>query len=455
MNHRFLPLLSYALAMLCLITACGSRESSPQEASIPSETELQLPTEFFIPVTNLDTEAYPDNPDLGFMANDYQFTYFDSVRLKHRDTVMNLEFTSVSGENLLLEGIDLDQFIPTVPAHVKGQTYLTQVLLINQEWNRNQVRFDAGMFRSGNKRIVRVDLARNCLNSYLWELIVYVEEEGKQLPFAHAWFNFPKELYQQAFERINDFPFAQYAAYLEHWKDIDSEVIPKEVLRKEVEELSVSYTNKSDAMYPLKKARLKKLKEVIYPKQFATMRDLQSDSTLFATFSPPGFYNKADPRVTELGRIHSLENLEVLKVLSPVAGDTLYELNFSFSDHQGERETQLCLGGLSFEDLPILSEEEANDGWKNSMGFANHTFYESYAEHMSCPTSQNPYYAYLSDSDGKWLDSHKIGIDGPLMHWDDVQEGLLHVWLLSFERHALVAHYEIDLSVAKSSSAGM
>lgn len=441
---RFLLLPITALVLGSLLTSCGNKEKNGnhQVQSGPVQ-ETVLPDYFSFAVTNLDTEKYPDNPDLGYMASDYRFNYFDSAQLHHQDTSMSLVFTSASGESISLENVDLKEFIPTVPAHIKSDAYLTQLLLINQEWNRNQVRFDKGMFKASKAEVVRVDLARNCLNAYLWELIVYVDENGKELPYAHGWFNFPKELYQQAFESINGLSFAEYAPHLEHWKDVSSEAVPSEVLRKVLEEVPSSIIDLSDAMYPLKKARLKKYREIIEPSAFSAMRDLQSDSTVFATFSPPGFYNRADPRTTELGRIYQLNAVEVYKVLSPVAKDTLYELNFSFTDTEGVRQTQLCLGGMDFEEFPTLSAEEANQGWKNSMGFANHTFYESYKEHLECPTAKNPYYAYLSDAEGKWLDSHKIGIDGPIIHWDDTRKGVLHVWLLSFERHALVGHYEI------------
>jgi len=43
------------------------------------------------------------------------------------------------------------------------------------------------------------------------------------------------------------------------------------------------------------------------------------------------------------------------------------------------------------------------------------------------------------------LDSHYVGIDGPLLHWDKNDPTKLHVWVLSFERHALIAHYVLDL----------
>ena len=81
------------------------------------------------------------------------------------------------------------------------------------------------------------------------------------------------------------------------------------------------------------------------------------------------------------------------------------------------------------------------------MGFGNHPFYENYEEHQSWKLSEACYYGYLINDNDEWLDSHHIGIDGPMIHWDDKIENRLHVWLLSFERHALVGHYVIDFGV--------
>ena len=212
-----------------------------------------------------------------------------------------------------------------------------------------------------------------------------------------------------------------------------------------IDSQQISFTDLSDHMYPLKKARAKKFKEIIYPTQFKTMRDLQNDSTLFATFTIPGFYNRKDPRTTELGRIYKLVDIQLNKVVSLINQDTLYEIKLIFTDEAQKRITQLIIGGVQLSDFPILTTEDANSGWKNSMGFSNHTFYETYSVHESCKTEKNPYYAYLADENGKWLDSHTIGIDGPIFHFTDEERKNLHLWLLSFERHAFVGHYTITL----------
>ena len=55
----------------------------------------------------------------------------------------------------------------------------------------------------------------------------------------------------------------------------------------------------------------------------------------------------------------------------------------------------------------------------------------------------NPYYAMLLDRDDHWLNSHFIGIDGVMLHFDKQSPRILHIWLLSFERHALVSHFTV------------
>jgi len=46
----------------------------------------------------------------------------------------------------------------------------------------------------------------------------------------------------------------------------------------------------------------------------------------------------------------------------------------------------------------------------------------------------------LLEEKGKWLDSHKLGVDGTIFHFSDNDKKTLHLWLLSFECHSLVGN---------------
>ncbi|PCJ95296.1 MAG: hypothetical protein COA50_08775 [Flavobacteriaceae bacterium] len=388
---------------------------------------------------------YPSNPDFGFRSSGYQEDFFRSgILKKNENSLYDIKFQTNKKGVITLNNIDLSSWIPTIPDQFHENEYLTQIALVNQEWNRNQVAFGEHEFSSDFKKIKRIDLARNCLNSYLWEVMAYTEEDNKLLPYAHGWFNFPKDVYQELFLETNQRSFQEFAAYLEQWKTAENKEIKKELLHKEMENISVTYKDLSDAMYPIEGERAKKINEIIAPKVFTSMRALQTDSTLFATFSPPGIYEKSSPRKTELGRLFQLDTLMLRKSKLEEDGLLLHEMEIIFKDKNGNRITKLILGGLDFTELKALSEEEAHMGWQNSMGFGNHSFYESYAKHIQANAKNNPYYAYLTDENDNWLDSHQIGIDGPLLHFDTESKNKIHLWLLSFERHALVGHYTLE-----------
>lgn len=428
--------LTLLISTVVLLFSCNQKE---ENNAVKSSTTFNI--------TNLTDDAYPDNPDIGFRSTNYQQEYFTTGILDSiGGATISFHFISTTKDTISILDMDVSELIPTIPSPIKNDEYLSYITCVNQEWNRNQVKLLKNQFLATDSTIVRVDIARNCLNAYLWEIIAYIHENGKEVPYAHGWFDFPHSLYANLFQAKNSIPFEKYEPALVNWIDPESRTLDLQKLRTKLNQLNIKYDDKSDTLYPLKGARLKKRKEIIYPNEFKTMRDLQSDSTLFATFSPPGYYNKKDPRKTELGRFRHLQYAELHHIVSSINGDTLYELKLTFMDKDKNRTTQLFLGGLNFNDFPVLPEEEANNGWKTSMGIANHSFYEDYQSHLKNKTLSNGYYGLLLDKEGKWLDSHKIGIDGPIFHFTDASRKELHLWLLSFERHALVGHYRISIN---------
>lgn len=116
-----------------------------------------------------------------------------------------------------------------------------------------------------------------------------------------------------------------------------------------------------------------------------------------------------------------------------------------YLNSDSSKTTKLIISGLKKNDIPTLSDEDINKGWMNSMGFGNHTFYETYEHCLANNSKNSKYFAVLVDKNNKWLDSHFVGIDGPLLYWDKNNPNQLHLWILSFERHAFVGQYLIDI----------
>jgi hypothetical protein len=429
----------------CLISSILFQSCTSPKNTIESNRTILEKYDFSI--QSLSDAQYPDNPDIGFRSESYKNNYFlkGAIQKTDRKWAFQFQFITKTSDTIYFNDFNLAEFIPTIPKTVKSDSYLSEIACINQEWNRNQVQYDKSEFTSSLRNIERVDIARNCLNAYLWEIIVYNKEDGKIVPFAHGWFDFPKPLYAALFEQKNQIAYETHQKALENWFDPESKKIDLTLLRTDLEKMNIKYSDQSNEAYPVAGERLKKRKEVVSPTVFQTMKDLQSDASTFATFSPPGMYTKKEPRKTELGRFYNLLNISMAKTTINAESDTLYEIELRFEHRENHEITRLIIGGMNINDFPVLATENANEGWKNSMGIGNHTFYETSELHQKVHASKNPYYALMLDNDGKWLDSHKVGIDGPLFHFSDKERKTLHLWLLSFERHALVGHYVLEL----------
>ncbi len=406
-----------------------------------------------IGITELSDAEYPNNPDLGNLTSNYHSLSHDSlIIVKNTDATFRLVImpANLESDTIVFDSLNLYTYIPALPIWVKQDSFLTNFGFTNSEWNRHQVRFDRskGFFsiNGGNyesKMITRIDIARNCLNSGLWELIFYAEEEGHNKPCYHGWFSFPEPLYAQMFEDVNGESFSKYRNRMAEWKTPEKERINLHVLRTVKSENALEFSSLNDRMYPKTGARKSKWKNIIYPENAKSINDFLTDSTSFATFAPPGVYTKADPRRTRLSLLAKPKSI-IHRTVVQEKSDSLVELNefeIKFLDKSGTEVSYIIIGGFSWDQIPTLSLEENNKGFKMPMGIANHAFYESYETSVAKPSIKNTYYGLLVDKEMKCLDSHEIGIDGPLIFWDANDEGLLHIMLLSFERHAFVGHF--------------
>jgi hypothetical protein len=436
--------LLFVIVALCF--GCSDSVENQKLSKIEKSTTKAL-------LKELSDEDYPDNPDVMVRHSKYTSSIMESIEFTENGNAFDLIIAPSRKEDdtVVLHGLNLMEFMPTIPENAKGDDYLSLIAVVNQEWNRNQVKWagddlfeiTADRFVVNGESITRIDIARNCLRSYLWELFFYAEEDGKDKVFYHGWFDFPEQLYAELFKKRNGVDFNTYSKYLEEWVDPPSKKLNLYKIRNVIRSSDVTARtkNRSDEMYPMTGERKKKNIEIIYPVQYSKMSDLQTDSAQFATFSDPGFYNRKDPRKTELGRFKNLEKVEYAAIEGQ--DEILDEFTFTFSRENGEI-TQFVFGGVNIAHLPRLTIEEANSGQQYSMGIGNHPFYEDVQSHEAMSSKTSQYYGVLLDKDGKWLDSHAIGIDGPLLHLSPSGDRI-HVWLLSFERHALVGHYSISL----------
>jgi hypothetical protein len=125
-------------------------------------------------------------------------------------------------------------------------------------------------------------------------------------------------------------------------------------------------------------------------------------------------------------------------------GDQLRaEIELTFQDNQTGEPTRLIFGGLDLRSLPVLRPTQYERGWQVPLGIGNPSFFETYEEVLAHPPRQRMFYGFHLDAQNRWIDHHAVGVDGPLLHRDADNPSLIHLYLLSYERHALLNHFVI------------
>lgn len=404
-------------------------------------------------ITELNDSQYPDNPDIS-IRHDLDGT-FSHLEVNITPSEKGYTFTFLPGnfesDTLTLKDIQLLEYIPSAPEWIKKDDYLTYIGIVNQEWNRQQVKYFQEQFEftgknKESKTIKRVDLARNCLNAYLWEIIAYAENgEGQLAPVYHGWFDFPEQLYAQLFNERNNLDYEKYKAPLENWITPSFEKINFDLLRDVTSEKEISFESLNDTLYPLIGERKKKRPNIVAPKTFESINNLLNDSTQYATFTPPGYYNTSDPRKTELSRFQNLKKATLKSITAKNSDKTvLKEIELTFTTYDAKTTTKLTIGGLDLDKIDSLTLDTHHKGFQMPMGIANHSFYETYKKMISSKSLESPYYGLLTNDNDIFIDSHDVGIDGPLF-WVNQQTGKLHLMILSFERHSFVGHFALDI----------
>jgi hypothetical protein len=400
-------------------------------------------------LTGFRNEEYPEDPE----ERSQVFGNYPHRRLRIQqlgDTRFRfvIEPGSSQATTIELPEVDLEHFVAAVPPWVKSDKDLTKVGLIDREWNRQQVSFRKGPVRihaDGDgfeqRALTRVDLARNCLNAGLWEVLLFTVEDGHERVYEHGWFTFPLGLYKKLFERVNGLSYWDYWWSLEHWVDPSGTPIRLDRLRTVEKEWPLNATALWDERPATRGEQALKRKNILTAPVY-TYRDWYTQPVRFSTFLPPGRYSVSHPRETKLHYLANLTGATLRRVRTPTsASHELFEIELTFQDGRAGEATRLIFGGLDLRGLPVTTPEQYERGWQAPMGIGNPSFFESYEDLLAHPPLQRPFYAFHLDAQDRWIDHHAVGVDGPLLHWDADDPSRLHLYLLAYERHALLNHF--------------
>jgi uncharacterized membrane protein YdjX (TVP38/TMEM64 family) len=409
--------------------------------------------EMEVPIREFTNAEYPEDP----ADRSAHFGQYDGRRLTlvqkddtHFDFIFEPNHPHIA--RVVFRDVDVSAMTPSLPEWTKADNGLRRIALTDRQWNRQQVRFDprsphvevtgGNGFEAAN--LYSAELAKNCLNAGLWEVLLFVEEHDDKALYYQGWFTFPLGHYKRIFEQQTGLPYWKHWYYLEHWFDPAGTPVPLDGLRKVVREREarVRFDLGEEVIAAGEQGR--KRREMITVNVVKWQDFYDGRKVCFASFIPPGRYSVGKPWRNHYGRLARFEGAILREVVSPAREKPLSEIELIFEGNPGGR-CRFLVSGFDLEALPRLAPKDYPRGLYMPMGIGVPPFFQSYADLLANPPDRSPYFSVMLDAEGRWIDHHSVAVDGPVMHRDRDDPDLLHVYLLSYERHTLIGHFVVGL----------
>ncbi|MGH9345285.1 MAG: hypothetical protein ACRD19_16185 [Terriglobia bacterium] len=411
-----------------------------------------------VPIKEYSPSEYPEDP--GDRSIDYGRYSGRYLKLVERDaTHFDFIFESKHSYAATIEfnNIDVALMTPGVPTWTKGDPNLERIALTDRQWNRQQVSFARGSehleVSGGNgferDHLIEADLAKNCLNAGLWEVLLYDREDGRKTLYYHGWFTFPLGYYKTIFEHNTGMSYWKHWHWyeLEHWSDPAGLKLNLARLRTVLDERTAPakfLSREPIFAYGEQRAKLRALDlhDLLTWGDFAA----KAGEIRFPTFAPPGRYFVSKPWKNEYWRLAKFNKAILRDVKSPASDKPLLEIELDFTNGRTGEPTRFIVSGIDVQSLPQLDISDYPKGLYMPMGIGVPPFFQSYDELERNRPDKSPYFSVLLDGRDRWINHHEVAIDGPVLHRDKFNPNLLHLYLLSYERHTLIGHYVIALN---------
>ncbi|HBL14387.1 MAG TPA: hypothetical protein DD379_23965 [Cyanobacteria bacterium UBA11162] len=411
--------------------------------------------EMLLNLKEFSNSEYPANP-APLSKNFERYSGRELKIIKKDDTHFDfvLEPKNEKTAKIVIKNIDLSLLTPKAPEWTKKDNGLEVIAFTDREWNRQQISFPAdsehieitGGDGFEQKNLFEVALANNCLNAGYWEILLFTKEDNNKSMYYQGWFTFPMGHYKSVFEKINNLSYWKHWWKLEHWQDPSGTVVNTKLLREVIDEQEIATQFPLDERIFATGEQARKVRTTL-ASNLTTWGDFYTDKNQieFATFRPPGFYDHNVPWGHQYWRIGKFDKATLRNIKPVGVQQNLQEIELAFNDTKTGEQNRLVISGINLKELSKLPVEEYNKGLYMPLGIGIPPFYQSYDDLEKNHPHESPYFAVLLDSKDQWIDHHKLALDGIAMHLDKENPNLLHLYLLSYERNTLIAHFSMNL----------
>ncbi|GDY09458.1 hypothetical protein LBMAG52_29440 [Planctomycetia bacterium] len=422
----------------------------------------QVADSMTIPIREYLSSEYSEDPaDRALAHGSYQGRKLLLVKKDETHFDFVLEPTASHIAKIVFKNVDVSRLTPSLPEWTKSDSGLRRIALTDRQWNRQQVKFDlksdvevTGGDGFEAENLFSAELAKNCLNAGLWEVLLFTKGASGKTLYYQGWFTFPLGHYQRLFERNTGLKFNDHWYYLEHWFDPAGTVVNLDGLRRVTSERDAETKFDPAERLIFGGEQTRKRRTTTAP-NVLTWRDFfDGRSVTFASFIPPGKYSSQHPHGNDYQRLDKFQKSIVRSIVSPASPSPLLELELLFQCSKGPGTCRFFVSGLDPAAIPQLPVADYSQGTYMPMGIGVPPFFQSYADLQKRAPETTPFFSVLLDDAGRWIDHHALGIDGPVLHRDANDPNLLHLYLLAYERHSLVAHFVISLPMDLLSESG-
>ncbi|MGL5079747.1 MAG: hypothetical protein ACRDBG_28455, partial [Waterburya sp.] len=201
-----------------------------------------------IKIKELSKTEYPANP-AQLSSNFQRYANRELVIIQKDETHFDfvLKPTSQNTAEIIIENVDLSLLVPSTSQSIKQDQGLEKIALSEREWNRQQVSFPLdsqqvkiiGGDGFEKQNIYEIALANNCLNSGLWEILLFTKEDDNKSLYYQGWFDFPLGHYKNVFEKNNQTSYWKHWLYLEHYLSQKNIPVNLNLLRQIIDEKSI------------------------------------------------------------------------------------------------------------------------------------------------------------------------------------------------------------------------
>ncbi len=407
-----------------------------------------------IAIAEYSSKTYPDNPAiLSDHHNHNRYSYQQVIlkKIKGSHFTFILVPANKKSATIRIENIDVSLMTPSIPSWIKNDPNLIRIALTDRQWNRQQVSFAPSgahiNIKGGDgfqkQHTIDVELAKNCLNAGLWEILLYNKEGGRKKLYYQGWFTFPLGYYKQLFENNTYLSYLKHWYYLEHWFDPQNTVVPLNKLRHVIssQKLNLKFDPKESVI--ARGEQINKKKGIITKNPINTFQDYYKNSVKFSTFVPPGIYRKDKPWSNKYYLIEKPVQATLNSIVSPAyPNKILQEIVITYLDKKGKK-ISFYLSGIDLNTLPKLDINHYNQGNLYLMGIGTAPLEETYSHLVQHPPNKSAIFSVLLTQTNEWINHHDVAIDGAIVFLDKYNSNQLHLYLVSYERQAVISHYTL------------